>query len=241
MPAFSQLSSSCVFIVLLLGSACVETFDGDGLPAEEDRSQAGFNRVSARGALNVEVTQAAAFAIRVNIDSNLIRRVSTSVSDTTLEIEVDGGNLGESLGGPHVLVSMPTLRDLELNGSGRLSAQGFDADEDEDVSVELAGSGEVSWSGRAQALDAVLSGSGSLVLDGEAASIDLYLAGGGELDARSLSARRGTIELAGSGSITASVDGRVDATVSGTGEVELYGDVVRGTWEESGGGTISGP
>jgi hypothetical protein len=55
-----------------------------------------------------------------------------------------------------------------------------------------------------------------------------------------LTAQDANIELSGSGSIIATVDGRVDAKVT-AGSVELFGDVDEGTWEEIDGGTIDAP
>ena len=129
--------------------------------------------------------------------------------------------------------------DAELTGSGSLIATDFDADTD--VSLELSGSGRLSWSGRAEALDALAAGSGELSLDGRAETAELLLRGSGTLDARDLTARGANIEVEGSGSISATVDGRVDARASGSGSIELFGDVSEGVWEEVGDSTITGP
>src|SRR5688500_2631176 len=107
----------------LVPCGCAETFDGNGVPAEQARSVSGFDRVSSRGALDVELSRADAFSLDVRIDANLIQRVSTRVSERTLIIKVDDGNLGDHLPGPHVVVSLPSLRHAELNGSGSLSAR----------------------------------------------------------------------------------------------------------------------
>jgi putative autotransporter adhesin-like protein len=227
-----------LLIFALLGSGCVETFDGNGIREEEQRTLGSFERVTVRGALEVRVTPGPT-SVSLSIDANLLPRIRTFLDTNTLIVEVDGGNLGRHLPGPHVLVSLPSLLDAELNGSGLLVAEGF-ADS-EFVSVELAGSGELSWSGDATSLDAVLNGSGTLKLEGTVPDVELYLAGSGELDALALDARRASIELHGSGNVVASVDGRVDATVEGSGNIELYGNVVQGVWEESGGGSVSAP
>ena len=220
-----------------LACACVDTYDGNGTPAQETRALSGFDRVLSRGVLDVAVTRADVFGLTVRIDSNLIERVVTSIDARTLVVQIEGGNLGEHLPGPHVLVSMPKLSDEELIGSGRLSAVGFS--EDAPVSVELVGSGELTWSGDASDLAALLQGSGKMVLTGSTSSAALQLGGSGELDARALSAESARIELDGPGSISATVDGRVDARATGGGTVELYGDVMEGTWEESDGATVT--
>ena len=216
---------------------CVDVYDGNGVPGEEVRGESGFDQISARGSLDVSVTQGA-FGVRVAIDQNLIQRVRTFVDDDTLVIDIDGGNLGDHIDGPNVIVSMPTLRDVELNGSGRLAAEEFE--EEEAVSVELAGRGELSWSGSTPALDVVLNGAGELTLTGEATSVDYYLAGAGTLDAEALTARGAKLEVQGSGSITATVDGRVDATIDGSGSIELFGSATEGTLDISDEGTLTG-
>jgi hypothetical protein len=227
--------ASVASVLLALGG-CVETYDGNGILAEEARAVSGFERVSVRGALDIELEQGD-FAVGVSIDQNLISRVSTRVDGRTLLVRFDGGNLGEHLPGPNVSVSLPVLRDVELNGSGRLVATGFEGEEP--ASVELSGSGDLSWSGSTDALDVVLNGSGNLTLSGEAEVAEYYLAGAGTLDARELTAQGANIEVEGSGSVRATVDGRVDASVNGSGTIELYGDVTRGTWTETQEGSIT--
>lgn len=224
--------------LLLVLPGCVETYDGDGVLAEEARPERGFDRVSARGAFEVELTRGE-FAVGVHIDQNLLSRILTRVDDRTLIIRVDGGNLGTHLPGPNVTVRLPSLSDVELVGSGRLVASGFE--DEASASVELTGSGAVSWSGSTDALDVVLNGSGTLDVQGEAKTADYFLAGAGNLDASELTAGGARIEVQGSGSIQATVDGRVDATVDGTGSIELYGDVTRGTWTETEEGSITEP
>jgi len=221
---------------LLALAGCVESYDGNGVLAEETRVATGFDRVSVRGALDVELEQGD-FAVGVRIDQNLLARVTTRVDGRSLLIRFEGGNLGDHLPGPNVSVSLPLLTDVELNGSGRLVATGFEAEDP--ASVELSGSGDVSWSGSTDALDVVLNGSGNLTVIGEATRADYYLAGSGTLDARELTAEGANIELEGAGSIQATVDGRVDASVNGSGTIELFGDVTRGTWTETEEGSIT--
>ena len=221
---------------LLVLAGCVETYDGNGILAEEARTPTGFERVSVRGAIDIELQQGD-FAVAVRIDQNLISRLTTRVDGRTLLVRFEGGNLGDHLPGPNVSVTLPKLSDVELNGSGRLVASGFEGEEP--ASVELSGSGELNWSGSTDALDVVLNGSGNLTVTGEAERAEYYLAGAGTLDARELTAEAANIEVEGPGSIQATVDGRVDASVNGSGTIELYGDVTRGDWTETEEGSIT--
>jgi putative autotransporter adhesin-like protein len=234
--ANTALATACLACGLSALAGCVQSFDGNGVPAEEARTATGFDRVSARGALDIEVERGD-FAVGVSIDENLISRVATNLDGRSLLIRFEGGNLGDHLPGPHVRVRMPVLTDVELNGSGRLTARGFDGEEP--ANVELSGSGEVNWSGSSDSLDVVLNGSGDLTVTGEATRAHYFLAGSGTLDARELTAAGANIELEGSGSIQATVNGRVDARIEGSGTIELLGNVTRGDWSQTEEGAIT--
>jgi putative autotransporter adhesin-like protein len=220
----------------LFMTGCVETFDGNGIPADETRALSGFDRVSSRGPLEVAITHGD-FAVGVHIDQNLLARLGTTVSGDTLIIQAEGGNLGDLVPGPHVTIAMPSLVGAEMRGTGTFTADGFD--EETPVDVILSGSGEMTWSGDVSSLDAVLNGAGELTLKGSATKVDYHLAGVGIFDARDLTAGGATIELEGTGNLTARVDGRVDAKVTGAGTIQLVGDVTRGSWIEAEGGTIT--
>ena len=225
-----------VVLAGLLATACVQTRNGNGIPAEERRDLDGFERVVVAGALEVEVTAGQGFEVRIRIDENLIEYVGTRVvASDALRIGVDG-NLGDVLPGPHVSVTLPSLLGAELRGSGALRAAGFD--EAEPVTLELNGSGELSFEGRAPALAATLGGSGNVLLEGRAERLELSLSGSGSIAARALPARSAALSLDGSGSIAATVDGLVDAALDGSGRIDLYGTVTEGAFSEEGSGAI---
>jgi hypothetical protein len=236
----SRRSGAClvalVWASLLAG--CVETFDGNGVPGEESRTVVDFDRIVARGELEVVISEGP-FAVGVTIDENLLERVQTEVNAGRLEVSIFGGNLGDSLPGPHVSVSMPELRGLEVSGSGRVTAREFGSSED--VALRLSGSGELRWSGDASAVEAELNGSGELTLSGSASRVDYLLAGAGTLNATGLRARSANIEVDGSGSVSATVDGIVDARVEGSGTIELLGNVIEGNWLVLNDGAVNGP
>jgi hypothetical protein len=132
---------------------------------------------------------------------------------------------------------MPALRDAETAGEGSLTATDFEGEAP--VSLELEGAGKLSWSGSATDLEAVLAGSGELSIEGSAESTALFLRGSGTLDARDLVADEARIELDGSGQLSVTVNGPVDARAANGGSVDLFGRVRAGTLEEATGATIT--
>jgi hypothetical protein len=221
-------------LVLLVLPGCVDILDGNGMQAEEVRELSEFERVDTQGNLDLTLAEGP-FAVTVRIDENLVERVSTSVSGGTLSVEVEGGNLGDFLDGPHVIVSMPELTGVELRGGGSVTAAGFDGGGS--VLLRALGAGRLSWSGRADGIGARLEGTAEVTLAGRADAAIFYLRGTGVLDARDLTAQAADIEVTGDGVVTATVDGQVDARAS-VGSIELYGDVIQGTWLASEEGSI---
>lgn len=224
-----------IALSLLLLPGCVEVVDGNRVLREEARDERDFDKVNARGGLDVAITEGD-FSVTVRIDENLLPYVLTGVEGGTLSIEVDDANLRKKLPGPHVLISMPALRDAENSGQGNLTASDFDAAGP--VSLELTGAGSLTWSGRATDLDAVLAGTGELSIEGTAENTELFLRGSGTLDARDLVADEATIELDGPGALSVTVNGLVNARAANGGTIDLFGRVRTGTIDETSGGTI---
>jgi hypothetical protein len=148
------------------------------------------------------------------------------------------------------------LSTLTVNGSGDSTVDGFSG---EQVDVQLDGSGSVKFNGRYRRLSATLHGSGDLEVDGgnsDKISADLagsghltlagasrelaaHLAGSGELDAQHLRAEKVTIDQMGSGHSTVHARAIVSATVSGSGDVEVYGNPAQRTVRRMGSGDVS--
>jgi len=228
--------AGCLLLATLLFPGCVDILDGNKVLTEELRDVRDFDRVNARGGLDVAISEGD-FAVTVRIDENLMPYVRTSVRDDTLSVAVDDANFRKKLPGPHVMISMPALRDAETTGEGNLTATDFDVQGP--VSLELTGAGKLSWSGRATDLDAVLAGSGQLSIEGSAENTELFLRGSGTLDARDLVADEATIVLDGPGELSVTVNGLVNARAANGGSVDLFGRVQSGELDEATGATIT--
>jgi hypothetical protein len=98
-----------------------------------------------------------------------------------------------------VVVTAPSVRDFEINGSGDLDIQGYDQPA---LTLRIAGSGDARATGRTERLD-------------------VDIAGSGEADLRALEAGDARFDIAGSGEIDARPTGRVEAEVSGSGDIRL--------------------
>ena len=222
MPTHISLAAKATFlsILLLLLPACTLDVDGNGERTTESRELRDFSSVIADGSLDVEIQQGDTTSVVVSIDSNLQRLVLTHVADGRLIID-ESKPIGDTVAGPHVIVTMPLLHAARLAGSGILSAETFSQADPIDLSLE--GSGDMSFDGQVPTLTARLEGSGDMRLHGSATAVVLGLEGSGDLHATDLSAAAADIRLAGSGSIAATVTGPSRVTLDGSGDVDLFG------------------
>jgi hypothetical protein len=222
----------CAF---LLAFGCYPAVDGNGEPAVETRTIEGFNGVDCESSFDVRVEQGDAFAVAVNIDSNLVPFVRTWVSGGTLHVD-SNQRISTHLPGPHVTIRMPQVSNAALSGSGRLAVLGVEGAHP--LSLRLSGSGNVDFDGSAPAIDVNLSGSGDVNLAGNASRVKLELSGSGSIDAANLPAAGGSVDLGGSGNIRATINGPADAWLRGSGDIDLYGDVDLQRSSKSGSGNI---
>ncbi len=176
--------------------------DGNGDRIDEQREAGTFSRLRSDADLDVEIVQASQATLTVSIDENLQEYVETRVSDGVLYIDTTE-SIGDVVSGPHVLIAVPELYAAKLAGSGELSVE-LDQP-DEPLDLFLSGSGEISFRGQTAVVGAYLGGSGDIRLEGSTGDMEMKLSGSGSIHGRSLAAESGSIELSGSGDVTATV------------------------------------
>ncbi len=209
--------------------------DGNGERSDEVRDTEAFGRIRTGSNLDIDVVQGDQTSVVVSIDENLQQHVKVQASDDILYIETPD-SLGEMVDGPHVLITVPQLYAAKLAGSGRFWAELEQPDEPFDLF--LTGSGEMSFRGRTAVIGGYLSGSGDMRLEGETSELELALSGSGSIRAKPLSATVGSIELSGSGDISATVESSVTVRLSGSGDIDLYGGASLDGYSNSGSGDV---
>lgn len=216
------LGRETLIVAATLAVAGCGVYDGNGERATETRPLQGFTAVVADSSLDVQVQRGDTFDVEVSIDSNLIDHVRTDLIDggATLSIDLQG-RVWDTLPGPHVIVTMPELQRAALNGSGSVTASGFQ--QPDPVTLELDGSGVLAYDGQVPSAQVRSWGSGDMRLHGTTSSLDARLDGSGDLDARDFPAATADLELSGSGNLSATASDSAQVTLSGSGNINLYG------------------
>jgi hypothetical protein len=220
--------------LLFLGGCGLLGVDGNGERVNEVRALEGFSAVESDGSLDVEITRGDVFHVEVSIDSNLLDRVHTDVVGDRLRINEEW--IGDTVAGPHVIVTMPLLRRATMSGSGGLRAVGFQ--QADPVSLVIEGSGDLSFAGDVPRADVQIWGSGDARLSGTAPALGVEVDGSGTVDARGLEAATADLSVNGSGDIAASVSGSARVSIAGSGDVDLYGGATLDRVDISGSGSV---
>ncbi len=209
------------------GSLHQETAETNGVTpsgsgASRSYAVADFTGVELRGPDNVDVKVGGPFSVRAEGDpGQLDQLVVERVGDQLRVDRKHGLHWDWHDGKPvRVFVTLPSLKQASLAGSGDMTVDKASGDFDGSVS----GSGNLrvgAISGGSTSLS--IAGSGGLVAGGAADKLHLSIAGSGDIDATGLKANSGEVSIAGSGNVRATVAGPVDVSLMGSGDADIKG------------------
>jgi hypothetical protein len=191
---------------------------GSGTAMTESRDVETFDAIEVGGAfvVVVHVDPAAAQRVEVSGDDNIVAKVATTVAVGELDIQLEHGMVRPKLP-MKVEVWLPSLTGLEASGASNITVEGLHGERFE---LELSGASESTLQGRVDRFE----------VDSSGAS---------DLDARELHAKIVELELSGAGDADVFASDRLDAAVSGAGDVHYFGDPKEVKQNVSGAGSIT--
>ncbi len=188
---------------------------GNGKVRQETRTIQEFQNLDAGGAFTIRVHVGQVPSLRISAEENLLYFIRTYVKEDKLVIDTKK-NISprkEIL----IEVTTPSLKSIDVSGANNISVSGVNTD---DFSVDLSGAGHV-------------------YVDGTAYKFDADLSGAGSLDARDLKANIVRVSVSGAASAHVFAKESLDASVSGVGSIDYYGDPQKIRTNVSGVGSIS--
>lgn len=215
----------------LVFSACIVDVDvddddirieGSGVVIEVNRSvDREVRGVSLETIGTLEIVLGDAYTLRIEAEDNIERRIETRVRGNVLYIEEEDHIQLRPNHPIQYTLTVPTVDDLTLAGSGRILAPDLDVAR---LDVTLSGSGEIDVPNlHADHVDARLSGSGDLFLSGDIQDQDLTISGSGRYDARDLESDEADVTITGSGAAYVFAHDELDVRITGSGTVYYKG------------------
>lgn len=227
---------------------------GSGNRTTESRNLPAFSEVHVKGSVDLELQVGGSEKVEVEGDDNLVALIRTEVKDGILI--VDAKEEFTSRKGLLVRAVIPSLKRIELTGSGDAQVQGVDAKE---FQAELTGSGDLHFRGTAsefrlgitgsgdcelrglksQNLEVRISGSGDVRLDGTAEKLQILISGSGDVNAADLNAKVAVVHVMGSGDVVVRASDDLDAEVMGSGDISYIGTPAKIKTSTHGSGEIN--
>lgn len=171
-------------------------------------------RLKTAGAFNVRFKQddhVEGHAIRARGPEKIVNALK--VIDGTLLIDLDFYATDKPI---EVEVTGPAIESFEISGSGAITA--------DDIVVDHC--------------SAAVRGSGDVILSGDCKSFRCQVAGSGDIDAASLRAESVDCQVFGSGNVEAFASRSANLSVSGSGDIMIYGNPESCNQSVSGSGDI---
>jgi Putative auto-transporter adhesin, head GIN domain len=121
-----------------------------------------------------------------------------------------------------VYITLPTLEELRLSGSGSIRSTGKFSGLNE-LDIAVSGSGDIHFEYDAHETDLSLSGSGEIELSGTSQSLSIAISGSGEVNAHELVTDDCSIHISGSGDASVHANNNLETHISGSGDVDYSG------------------
>ncbi len=202
------------------GDVDIDINGESGVPlAELDMSGDTPTELVLAGPDKIIVTDGSKLDIDVSGDAKAVDLVRFTLKGGTLGVLRDKGKWADT-GHAIIKVTMPAPKSVTIAGSGSVEAAGMADDAD----VNILGSGSLKVAElRASKLDVTVAGSGSFSGSGRADRLDLNILGSGKADMAGVRVDRADVTVAGSGDAAFASDGKVEASILGSGTVRVIG------------------
>lgn len=215
------------FYILLLFAAtsCIEEFNirGNGIEATESRPASTFNKVRSSGDFDVQITKGDEFEVLVTAEENILPYIETTVSNSTLLIDIKGMHNVRNRLPMNVFITLPDLESVKQSGSGSIVTDHFSGAK---MELALSGSGSVSTSVDVNYIEANISGSGWMIITGDANESDFSISGSGNIDSSELTVENCSANISGSGNMQVDAVKTIKAKISGSGNIYYTGNPV---------------
>lgn len=139
---------------------------------------------------------------------------------------------------PHmkIFVSMKNIKNLNINGGGKIIAE--NSISSGNLNLSVTGSGDMDVDVKGEILKTNISGSGKIDLKGYATTNTISLSGSGSLHAFKMTVDKANAKLSGSGNCEINVSDELSAEVYGNGDLSHKGNTKNVIKKLYGNGTI---
>ena len=201
-------------IITIISCYNVNKIKGSGNITSENRELTNFSSINLIGGIDVNIKFSDKYNCTVVSDENLIPYIKTEVINNNLQISINKNY--SSTEGIEVNVNAPEYDEVSISGSGDINIIDFKND---NLSLNISGSGDITANGEVQTLIAKISGSGDII-------------------SAELISKSATITINGSGNAKIWASDSISAQINGSGDIEYSGNPINVKSKINGSGDI---
>ncbi|HEY4155670.1 MAG TPA: head GIN domain-containing protein [Puia sp.] len=234
--------------IILLGVAAVylvscgrflgKRIRGNGVIKTEERTVSPFKNVEASGAIKLMVSQGDLKPVKLEGDENILPYIEIRQEGDRIEVRTRPGYNISPTNDLIVYVTAPVYNSIEVSGASDIKGQNKISNA-ENLQLEASGAGDIEMDVDAPEITAKISGSGSIKLKGQTRTLDIDLSGAGHAYCYDLLSENTRVDISGAGSAEVFASVKLEAEVSGVGNVSYKGNATNVNQHVSGAGSVS--
>ncbi|PKO15970.1 MAG: hypothetical protein CVU39_10680 [Chloroflexi bacterium HGW-Chloroflexi-10] len=200
-----------------------ESVRGSGNLESETREVSGVTAVSLTGIGNLRIEYGDEEKLVIDAEDNLLPYITSEVRNGELILGTqDDINISPTEKINYLLVVTQELEELSVSGLGNIEAPALTTAR---LDLNVSGAGDIELDGlTADELNVNISGLGSIFVDeGQIDFQEIEISGSGKYEAEDVESREARIRIGGLGSANVWVTDELDAGISGSGNIEYYG------------------
>ncbi|MGN7720120.1 head GIN domain-containing protein [Chitinophaga sp. 22620] len=223
---YSGLSIGLILLMLvifgmILTGCARENVYGSGRIVTEERQMERFDGLTIEGPVEIQVRQGQQLPVKIEAEDNVMRLIETHVSGSTLRVKIRNGVNLKRIKPIHVYVQGEQYKKIIFSGSGSL--KGPDTIRATGFTYEINGSADADLKVDANEVRMYVNGSGNLRLEGRSNAWYSEINGSGNVGGRDFQTASADMNVNGSGEQTIWVTDRLDARISGSGNIRYKG------------------
>jgi len=231
-------------VIVLFTTSCSaqwgKSIKGNGNTVSIDRSVGEYDGIAVSGWFDVDLVDGKEGELELKGEENLLEYIITEVENGKLVIKTKKGvNLKPSIWEKGIRITVPieSIDAVSLSGSGDIV--GRTTLKATDFKTAMSGSGDITLDLETVTMTAAMSGSGDMNLSGKTQRFEATISGSGDIKAYDLIADNVEATVSGSADIKVTVNERLTARVSGSGDISYRGNPNKVDTKTSGSGDIT--
>lgn len=212
-----------LFGEILSGSvAFSQQLRGDGKLLREERTLHSFDKIHIDGTFFIILYQSEEESVSIEADGNLLPYINTEVNQGELRVSFEQGVNLSQFKKMNVTIHLKDLHKLYLKGENIVKSEGQLILNHLDIIKK--GSGTLDLNLSCETLTTKAYNSGSLILVGATHKVEIFNMSKGKIYAKKLIGQYSSIQVTGTGNVTAHAEEEIDIFVTGTGSLLYTGE-----------------